>query len=345
MFEIVVALCLIEAPSTCRDVLIPGTIAPDEITCAAALATAKPPALDGLHQKGQPRCAPIGPTAAFDEVAPGLFAHRGHISDAAPGNFGDVSNAGFVVGGTSIAVIDAGGSRQVGESFYRSIRTVSDLPISHLILTHMHPDHVLGATVFRDAGAQIVGHPALERALVDRADAYLGNFGSLIGAEAFIGSGIVPPDITLTDRLTLDLGERSLDLQIWPQSHTSTDLTVLDTQTGTLFTGDLMFHEHAPALDGSLLGWQAVLDDLTQLEATMIVPGHGGPILHWPEAAAPLDAYLDVLAADTRAAVKEGISLGEAVETIAQSQAPNWQLFDLFNPRNATVSFTELEWE
>ncbi len=58
-----------------------------------------------------------------------------------------------------------------------------------------------------------------------------------------------------------------------------------------------------------------------------------------------MQRYLDVLAADTRAALDAGQRMGEAIETIAASEEAHWELFEAYNPRNATVAFTELEWE
>ena len=42
-----------------------------------------------------------------------------------------------------------------------AVRRVTDLPIAWLILTHMHPDHALGAAAFADHGIQIIGHANL----------------------------------------------------------------------------------------------------------------------------------------------------------------------------------------
>lgn len=348
MFEAVVTLCLLAAPDTCRDALLPGYEAATNEECAKRLA-ARPPGVAALFEPfarpSPPGCREAGAGADFEEIAPGVFAHRGAISDAAPDNHGDVGNVAFVVGETSVAVIDAGGSRRVGEDIHRAIRTRTDLPISHVILTHMHPDHVLGATVFADAGAAVVGHEKLASALADRSATYLENIESRIGAAPFIGTRIVAPDIAVADRLAIDLGGRALEARAWPVAHTGADLTVWDAKTATLFAGDLVFDEHAPALDGSATGWAAVLAELRALPAKRVVPGHGGPSLEWPEGGAALARYLDVLIADTRAAIRRGDSLGEAVETIGLSEAENWRLFDLFNPRNATVAYTELEWE
>ncbi|MFQ1700778.1 quinoprotein relay system zinc metallohydrolase 2 [Loktanella agnita] len=347
MFEVVVTLCLLSNPDICRAALVPGVAAETLPACRALLADADFETLAWPAEvfAGVPRCTASGPVAQFDEVAPGLFVHRGMISDADPMNAGDVANVGFIIGARAVAVIDSGGSRKTGEAIYRAVRSQTALPIDYVILTHMHPDHALGASVFVQAGAEVVGHAGLPRALQDRQDSYLNSFGARIGFPAFLGTAVVLPDLVVDDVLELDLGDRRLALQAWPNAHSSSDLTAGDPLTGILFTGDLMFHDHAPSLDGSVLGWRATLTRLQAMPYTRIVPGHGGPLLDWPQGAAGLAAYLETLIADTRAAIAQGLPLRDAVAMVAQSQAGAWQLFDLFNPRNATVAYTELEWE
>lgn len=294
---------------------------------------------------GEPVCRPLGAVAKFTQIAPGVFVHRGIVGDAAQDNLGDVANISFVVGSRSVAVIDTGGARVVAEQVYRAIRQETDLSISHVILTHMHPDHVLGASVFAGAGAEVVGHARLSGALRDRAESYLDAFRERIGDAAFIGTGVVLPTTRVGESLTINLGGRALELRAWPTAHSTTDITVHDSGSGVLFTGDLVVDGQTPSLDGSLTGWQAVLAEMAEFDLPQIVPGHGGPLLDWPEASVPVLRYLDVLGDDTRAAIAAGTRLSDAVDTIGQSEEASWQLFDLFNPRNATVAFTELEWE
>lgn len=348
MFEIIVTLCLLSDPTICREVLVPGATASSRDACTAQLQTrfaAWQVDRDSFRLEGNPECKPRGETMSFDEIGDGIYVHRAVISDPNPENRGNVSNITFVVGQSSIAVIDSGGSRLVGETLLRGIRAHSNLPISHLILTHMHPDHVLGASVFEDLGVTIVGHESLPRALADRSANYLESLEGLIGKKAFVGTKVVLPGLLVVDEDEIDLGERTLLLKAWPRAHTGTDLTVLDKSSRTLIAGDLLFHEHTPALDGSLRGWQEVLDEMIELSAETVVPGHGGPVLSWPEAAQPLTRYLKIVEADTRAEIDKGTHLGAAVENIARSEAKNWKLFEQFNPRNATIAYTELEWE
>ena len=100
-----------------------------------------------------------------------------------------------------------------------------------------------------------------------------------------------------------------------------------------------------PTLDGALRGWQKVLAQFSGREVAKLMPGHGRAVLNWPESATPLARSLDTLAPDTRQAIRDGASLGDAVPGIAAEEAPNWEFFEAYNARNATVAHTELEWE
>lgn len=347
MFEALVTACLLEAPETCGPLLVPGYEAESKSVCEAAL-TANPPAQTlarGVHVLGTAHCAPTADPLDFEEVAEGVFVHTGQIALSDRENQGDVANIGFILGQTAVAVIDSGASRRIGEGVWRAIRTRTDLPVTHVILSHMHPDHVLGATPFVEAGAIVVGHRSLGRSLAERSERYLRNFAEEIGPEAFLGTGIVAIDLPVAESHEVDLGARSLTLQAWPQAHTNNDLTVFDPTTGVLFAGDLVFARHTPSLDGSLRGWQAVLEAMADMPVSGVVPGHGGPILGWPAGVAPLRQYLEILAAQTRRAIDDGVRIGVATQTVAASEASSWELFEIFNPQNASAAYTELEWE
>src|SRR5690606_1149560 len=143
----------------------------------------------------------------------------------------------------------------------------------------------------------------------------------------------------------IDLGQRPLLLKAWRTAHTDNDLTVLDIRTRTLFSGDLCFVEDIPTLDGSLLGWIAQMDSLSNIDAERVVPGHGPVGLPWPAALDAEKRYFEVLTRDLRAAIAAGKPLAEAVVGAGQSERNNWLLFDEHNIRNATAAYAELEWE
>lgn len=286
-----------------------------------------------------------GPDPFVAEIAPQVYAHKGQVALPAPDNEGDISNAGFIVGREAVAVVDTGGSARVGARLHAAVRSVTDLPIRYVINTHMHPDHVLGNAAFEADQPAFVGHHKLARGLVARSERYLAANRELLGEAAFEGTKIVLPTRAISAPTALDLGGREILLAPQRTAHTDNDLIVRDSQTGTVFLGDLLFSEHVPTLDGSILGWIAVLDELTREPAQRVVPGHGPASMAWPDAAKPLQHYLQVIADEVRAMIKADRTLSEATASVGLSEKRAWQLFEDYHARNVSAAFAELEWE
>jgi quinoprotein relay system zinc metallohydrolase 2 len=279
------------------------------------------------------------------EVAPSVFVHTGEIALMSEENLGDIANIGFVIGDKGVAVIDTGGSVPVGGRLLAAIRARTNKPILYVINTHEHPDHVFGDAALDGIGATFVGHHNLPRALAVRGEFYLKAFRRIIGDKLVNEVKLIPPTLTVADRLTLDLGGRPLELQAWPTAHTDCDLTVLDTATHTLFAGDLVFVRHLPIIDGSLKGWLSVLNSLAQVPAERVIPGHGPVGLPWPQALDSERAYFDRLAKDVKTSIAKGEPVDAADKSAGQSQRDDWRLFDDYSARNATAAYSEYEWD
>lgn len=277
------------------------------------------------------------------QLADGVFAFQGVNELMTPNNQGAIANLGLVVGQEAAAVIDSGGSMVEGTAFAAAIRDVTAKPVRYLINTHMHPDHIFGNAAFPQA--TVVGHRNLPGALEARGAFYLQSYRRQLGEELMKDIRIVPPTVLVDDRLELELGGRQVELRAWSPAHTDNDLTVRDPATGTFFAGDLVFLEHLPTLDGSLLGWIRQMDALAAVEARRVVAGHGPAPADWPGALTDERRYFDVLAADLRKAIADGRPLAEAVTTAGQRERRHWLLFDDYNERNATAAYAELEWE
>jgi quinoprotein relay system zinc metallohydrolase 2 len=278
----------------------------------------------------------------ISEVAPGVYVHFGANELMSTRNQGAIANVGFVVGGDAVAAIDTGGSVREGRALREAIQRVTDKAIKYVINTHAHPDHLFGNAAF-EALSIFVGHRNLPRALAVHGPFYIKAFRREMKSE-LNDVKIVPPTLMVDDEVKLDLGHRSLIVKAWRTSHTDNDLTIFDPASGVLFAGDLVFVQHVPVLDGSVLGWLKTIDDLARIPATRVVPGHGG-VSDWPGALAAERTYLQRLVSDCRDLIKRGIPLAQAADIAGISQKPNWELFDEYNKRNATAAYSELEWE
>lgn len=279
---------------------------------------------------------------ALQEPVAGLFVHLGRSVDTDDPARADMANIGFIVGRDCVAVIDTGGSVAVGAALRARIRHETALPIRFVINTHGHFDHALGNAAFLDDRPEFIGHAELATVLGGSEDFFRKNF-----AEELRGApdpGIVLPTRTVKDVLEIDLGGRVLRLRAQASAHSQADLTVEDVASGTLWTGDLLFRERLPVLDGSLRGWQAWMRTSASNVHALVIPGHGPMARDWPETLAPQEAYLASLERTVGTAIAEGQFLEDLLADAPRSVPAGWQITRP-HARNLVRAWRELEWE
>ncbi|BAQ73863.1 metallo-beta-lactamase domain-containing protein [Pseudomonas sp. Os17] len=206
------------------------------------------------------------------QIAAGTWLLEGSTDNFAKANGGNIVNTGFIVTDSGVVVIDSGPSKRYGEALRRAIAATTDKPVIQLLLTHHHPDHVLGNQAFGDVpiGA-LAGTADLLR---QQGDAMAENLYRMVG-DWMRGTEVVLPTRVLEPGV-LEVGGHRLRL-LSLSGHTGADLAILDENTGVLFAGDLVFYERALTTPNSpgLGVWLKDLDTLQALPWKLIVPGHG----------------------------------------------------------------------
>ncbi len=293
-------------------------------------------------------CLPARRLQASDiprKVAPGIYVRQGVHELMTADNGGHIANLGWVVGEEAVAVVDTGSSLMEGRALRAAIRAVTDLPIRYVVATHVHPDHLFGHAAFLEDEPTFIGHRKLPAALDQRGSFYLDNLMESLG-ELAEGTEVVMPDLLVEDVLDIDLGNRRLTLQAHATAHTDNDLTVLDQTSGTLFAGDLLFMERCPVIDGSLLGWVNVIDDIDEIGAKTVVPGHGPAHASLPGAFEAQTRYLATVRDSVRAFIADNGLIEDAVRALPlENEKQQWALFDDTHGRNISAAYAELEWE
>lgn len=163
--------------------------------------------------------------------------------------------------------------------------------------------------------------------------------------KAYAGTEFISPTITVNTGhpLTIDLGNRTLTLTAYATSHTDHDLTILDNNTKTLWTGDLLFMGRIPVMDGSINGW---LNTMQQLELNFVVPGHGiASNDKWQQGLAKQIRYFTIVRDGVRDIIADFGTIEQASKQVGITEQNSWGLFPNYHRRNVTASFVELEWE
>lgn len=283
---------------------------------------------------------------SFKEIQPGIYVHQGEHLDVDHGYHGDICNIGFIIGDQSVAVIDTGGSLKIGRQLLKAIREKTSLPISYVINTHVHLDHIYGNAAFISENPIFVGHSELPKAMLLRKEFYETtnqNFLNIPPEESIQ----IPPSllISINKPQEIDLGNRKLRFEAFPSAHTNNDLIVVDINTKTAWLADLMFTERTPSMDGDIHGWINALEKIEKSNYEVIIPGHGTPPTNNNKAIRKIKSYLELLRNEIRQAIDDGMDLQDALDTIARSEKNKWELFDVQNARNINMVYPIMEWE
>jgi glyoxylase-like metal-dependent hydrolase (beta-lactamase superfamily II) len=281
------------------------------------------------------------------QVAPHTWFVQGvsALGGKANGNF--ISNAGFVVTDTSVVVIDALGSPALARALIAEIRRVTPKPVSHVIVTHYHADHIYGLQTFRAAGAQIVASR--------RANEYLNSETAELRMKAsrqelapWIDerTELVPASRWIDDEATLDVGGTRFMLRAVGPAHTPEDVVVYVPSERVLFAGDLVFRNRIPYVgQADSRRWLAALDVLLAYDTAVIVPGHG-PSSTEPRKDLTLTRdYLAFLRKSMGEAARNMEAFDEAYARVDWSQFEGLPLFGAANRMNAYNTYLLLEQE
>ncbi|MDR0783379.1 MAG: MBL fold metallo-hydrolase [Propionibacteriaceae bacterium] len=198
----------------------------------------------------------------FVEVRPGVFTAVLEVEQV---------TTTLVVGARRALLVDTGASPAQGAAIRQAVRSITDIPLEVVVLTHGHWDHAYGLEAFADLDT--IGHENLAQ--------------DLACAENRAWSakqGVAPPGLPKTNLASIgvrDLGDLVVEIAHFGPAHTRSDLIIAIPQRSTIIVGDLVEGE-VPQFDetSSLAGWARTLDSLCFMlkPDTVIIPGHGAAL-------------------------------------------------------------------
>jgi cyclase len=224
-------------------------------------------------------------------------------------------NAGFVIGGDGVLVIDTFQDPRPAKALLAEIRKLTPLPIRFVVNTHYHLDHVNGNDVFAAAGATIVAHRNV-RAWMRTENMKMLDPPVTPEKKARVAS-LTLPSVVHDSHLDLFLGSRRINVRYYP-GHTGGDSVVWIPDAHVVFCGDMLWKEHVPNLiDASTKPWVASLDAMQKdYGASTWVPGHGDVAN-----AQDVQTFRKYLA-DLRASVQREQAAGKSGNALVQALLP-----------------------
>lgn len=210
-------------------------------------------------------------TISFTEIGDGIYAFTAE---------GD-PNSGVIIGDDSVMVIEAQATPRLARKVVECIRSVTDKPISHLVLTHYHAVRVLGASAY--GAREIIMSDAARAMVVERGqedwDSEFGRFPRLFQGHEEI-PGLTYPTTTFSDAMTVYLGKRRVDIMQLGRAHTAGDAVVWVPDSEVMFTGDIVeYHSACYCGDGYFADWGDTLEAIAAYEPKAIAPGRGDALI------------------------------------------------------------------
>jgi glyoxylase-like metal-dependent hydrolase (beta-lactamase superfamily II) len=276
---------------------------------------------------------------SFTEVGKGLYAFTAE---------GD-PNSGVIIGDDSVMIVEAQATPRLANKVIEKVREVTDKPITHVVLTHYHAVRVLGASAF--GAQQIIMSDRARGMVVERGqedwDSEFQRFPRLFEGHESI-PGLTFPTTTFSDRMTVYLGSRRVDLMYLGRGHTAGDIVVHVPDENVMFTGDLVeYHSACYCGDGHFADWPQTLEKIRAFNPAAIAPGRGDALVGSKMVNKAIDLTKDFLESTYRPAAKvaaRGGTLKEAWDAIRAECDPKFADYAIYEhclPFNAARAFDE----
>jgi cyclase len=253
------------------------------------------------------------PDPIRQQIAEGIYLFR----TAPYGDVGLDGNSVAIIGSDGVLMFDTNGTPAAASAVLAQIRTLTSQPVRYVVNSHWHWDHWYGTEVYTRAfpGVKVIAHektkammagPAIDfnrPGLDQQLPAYLAQLEQRIAkAEAttppaanlpplkqaladgrfFLEQkkGVQPtlPNQTYTDRLTLKVGDREIQVRHHDRAVTPGDSFLYLPREKIVIAGDLLVNPVSFALSCYPSGWIKTLEYIDSLDASIIVPGHGEPL-------------------------------------------------------------------
>ena len=258
-------------------------------------------------------------------------------------------NTGVIIGDDSVMIVDAQATPRLAAKVVEKIRTVTDKPIKYVVLSHYHAVRVLGASAY-DA-EQIIASEKCRAMVAERGqedwDSEFERFPRLFQGHESI-PGLTWPTMTFTQKMTVYLGKRRVDLMHLGRAHTAGDIVAWVPDEGVMFTGDIVeYHSACYCGDGHFGDWSGTLDAIESFNPRAIAPGRGDALVGDKMVTAAIESTRDFVSSTYRpaaAVAARGGTLKEAWDAVRIECDPKFSDYAIYEhclPFNVARAYDE----
>lgn len=247
------------------------------------------------------------------------------------------SNAGLITDGEASLLVDTlfdlKLTQEMLDTMRRSLPAASHIDL--VVNTHANGDHCYGNQLVADAqiiasqrtAEEMLELPPEQFALLMRQTPAMGQVGEFLKVAFspfdFENTALIPPKQTFAGEMTLNVGNKQVQLIEVGPAHTRGDTLVYIPADRVIFTADILFiGGHPIAWAGPVSNWIRACDRILDMDVETIVPGHG-PITD-KHGVTEFKGYLEYVMQEARKRYEAGMSSFEAAQDIALDKYASW---------------------
>ncbi|KAJ7062462.1 beta-lactamase-like protein [Mycena amicta] len=221
----------------------------------------------------------------------------------------------FLVSTHGVIVVDA--PPTIGHKLLYAIGNTTRIPVTHLVYSHFHSDHIGGASLFTSSHPTIIAH------------------AETLSLLASVSDPLRPlPHVTFEDKYTVRVGNQTLELSYHGPNHTPGNLFMYAPVQRVALLIDVVFPGWAPfaqlAISDFIPGWTAAHDVLLTFDFDVFVAGHVGR-LGTKQDVLLQKKYIEDLHASCASAINGGFDVSTAIgPTVAANPGNAWAEFKAY---------------
>ena len=273
----------------------------------------------------------LGPRV--QKLADGVYVHTGKGFD---------SNSGIILTDEGVIVIDTGQNPIESRDIMATVKKLTSMPVRLVIDTEPHADHTTGHYVFAPPAIIVAAAGGGEsmrnadRAAPDRIQRLAATSPEM--KVALEGYRFMAPDIEYHDRMTINLGGKTLELMYLKGVHSESDSAVWLPKERVVFSASAFVVNQVNILRPfvTIPDILAAGKMMKALNPEHVVPGHGTPgtVKIFDDGA----QYYALLLDRVSKLVKEGKSLDDIKKEVKMPEYASWGSQERF-PTNVEAAY------